>query len=515
MKHLMRLVARAAAAVCLFFAAAAPAEAAWLRAESENFIVYGEMGEGRLREQVVTLEDFHALLRLLTGTTEPPSPNKLRVYLVRGLGELRQVRRVGNFVGGFYTATPYGIAAFADTSADGSSDAIVFHEYAHHFMLQYHPTAYPPWYVEGFAEFMMTARFTERHAEFGQISPVRSHWLSDRGLWLPMERLLFESADIDGPVGRSRYYAQSWVLTHYILNDPARVAQLRAYVTALNGGEEPRRAFAASFGKTPAELQREVQSYAFGGMTYRRMDRASIAQTPQIRIERLPASAGDSVLLEAALTVRGLEPEVMLARARQVAARHPADAFAKRVLAHAEALHGDGDTAQRLLTELLAAAPQDSELLYLRGMRELVAGERDPAARLTRFRQARLWFARAHRSNRSHFPTLYRYVQTFTQEPGFLSDNNSEVLLLAQELAPQVPEIRMNAAAMHLARGEFEIAETLIRPLASTAHEGRYSAPARALLAKARARDNGGVAVTFAPPPATQEDSDDSSRSLR
>ncbi|HEX8216377.1 MAG TPA: hypothetical protein VF577_02825 [Allosphingosinicella sp.] len=498
---------RAAAAVCLFLATAAPAGAAWLRAESENFIVYGDMGEARLREQVVTLEDFNALLRLLTGTTEPASPNKLRVYLVRGIGELRQVRRVGNFVGGFYTATPSGVAAFADTSAAGATSEIVFHEYAHHFMLQYHPTAYPPWYVEGFAEFMMTARFTERHTEFGQLSPIRSRWLSDRALWLPMERVLFESADIDGPAGRSRYYAQSWVLTHYILNDPARVAQLRAYVAALNGGDDPRRAFAASFGKSPAELQREVQSYAFRGMTYRRMDRASIAQTPQIRIERLPASADDLVLLEAALTVRGLDPEIMLARARQLAARHPGDAYAKRVLAHAEALHGDGDAAQRLLTELIAAAPQDAELLYLRGMRDLVAGERDPATRLARFRQARLWFSRAHRLDRNHFPTLYRYVQTFTQEPGFLSNNNSEVMLLAQELAPQVPEIRMNAATMHLARGEFEIAESLIRPLASTAHEGRYSARARELLAKARARDNGGVSVTFAPPPATEGES--------
>jgi Flp pilus assembly protein TadD len=506
MKHLARFLAATFAAVHLLLAVSAPAHAAWLRAESENFVVYGDMGEARLREQIVTLEDYNALLRLLTGTSEAPSPNKLHLYLVRGIGELRQVRPVSSIIAGFYTATPYGIGAFADISSDGRTNEVVFHEYAHHFMHQYHSTAYPNWYVEGFAEFMMTARFTERNVEFGHASRMRVSWLSDRSTWLPLETVMFQSAEIGSSAGLARYYAQSWVLTHYILNDPARAAQLRSYVGALNRGQEPRAAFAASFGKTPAELQRELQTYAFRGLTFRRMDRASIARTPQIEITRLPPSADDLVLLEAALRIDGHEPAALLARARQQAARHPGDALAKRILAHAEALHGDGEVAQRLLTELLAATPNDVELLYLRGMRDLVAGERDAEARPARFRQARIWFARAHRVNDRHFPTLYRYVQTFTQEPAFISDNNSEVLLLAHTLAPQVPEIRMNAAAMLLARGEFDLAASLIRPLASTAHESGYSGIARALLAKALARDNGGVGLTFTPPPEPAEE---------
>ncbi|HEX9932599.1 MAG TPA: hypothetical protein VGB08_07115 [Allosphingosinicella sp.] len=484
----------------LWLGAAAPARAAWLRAESDNFIVYSEGGENRLRQQVRVLEDYAALLRRLSGAAAAASPSKLSVYLVSGTGDLRRVSaRIGSNVGGFYAARPTGIAAFVDTAADFDSNEVLFHEYAHHFMMQHYDHAYPPWYVEGFAEYMMTARFTERHVEFAQASPMRASWLGNTAEWLPMERVLFESGGIESDQGRARYYAQSWALTHYLMRDPARVAKLRAYIAALNRGEEPRQAFRTSFGMSPSELQRAVQSYVFGSLTYLRMDRASIAQAPRVEIVRLPPSADDLLLLQASIMLGGQEPEALLARVRRAAAQHE-DPFARRVLAEAETFYGDPAVSERLLGELIATNPGDAELLYLRGMRDLLAGEREEAQRASHYRRARVWFARAHRINSNHFQTLYRYAQTFSAESGFLSDNNAEVLLLAHNLAPQVSEIRMNAATLLLERREYDLAETLLVPLASTAHEGGFSAAARELLARARARDTSGVAPAFDAP---------------
>ena len=48
------------------------------------------------------------------------------------------------------------------------------------------------------------------------------------------------------------YYAQSWVLVHYIMADERRRAAFVRYVQALGRGEEPRPAFAAAFGVGPA-----------------------------------------------------------------------------------------------------------------------------------------------------------------------------------------------------------------------------------------------------------------------
>ena len=80
---------------------AAPARAEWRRAESPHFILYGELTENRLRERIALLEDYDSFLRLLTGTTAPPSPHKLRVYLVHGHDELSAVWPAGWSVAGF------------------------------------------------------------------------------------------------------------------------------------------------------------------------------------------------------------------------------------------------------------------------------------------------------------------------------------------------------------------------------------------------------------------------------
>ncbi|HZZ35548.1 MAG TPA: hypothetical protein VFE03_07455, partial [Caulobacteraceae bacterium] len=141
------------------------AHARWLRAESPLFIVYTDGGESDLRKFTDRLERYDAFLRLLTGTTEPPAKQKMTVYLVAGSRTLSQIwPDAPPNVLGFYSAAASGIAAVA-IRAEGESlminaQQVLFHEYAHHFMLQYYPGAYPTWYQEGFAEFCSTVDFT-------------------------------------------------------------------------------------------------------------------------------------------------------------------------------------------------------------------------------------------------------------------------------------------------------------------------------------------------------------------
>jgi hypothetical protein len=481
-----------ALAACL--TAAAPGQASWRRAESQNFIVYAEMPEARLREQVAVLEDYDGLLRSLTRTVAPPSPAKLRVYLVRGTGELQTVRPgLPRVAAGVYITNVDGIAAIADVRAETGGDpmAVLFHEYAHHFMMQHQGRVYPQWYIEGFAEFMMTARFTGRFVELGHINRVRSQALSNQDRWLPWERILFDGPGSPATLGQ--FYAQSWLLTHYLLNEPGRLAGFRAYIAALARAEDPRRAFEASFGITPKELEPRLRKYAFGGLTFVRMPRSASATAQSVKLEELPPSANDLLLLQAAMQVGLRDNGASLARIRSAAPRH-SDAFARRVLAQAEALYGDGATADRLIDQLLVASPGDADLLYFRGMRYLrAAGAVQGVARAQMQKQAQQWFARAHRADKSHFQTLYRNVEAQVGSPALVSENNAETLLLAHTIAPQVADIRLAAARMLLLLGDYELAETILRPLVGTAHEGSSTGLARELLAKARARTNAGV----------------------
>lgn len=497
---------KAAAALAVALAAASPAAAEWKKAESASFVVYSEASEEELREKAALLEDYHQFLRLLSGIADPPTPNKLRIYLVRSSDELREVRPVSRGVRGFYTASAAGIAAFAiDRESGGgmSGEQILLHEIAHHFMLQYRPAAYPAWYVEGFAEYVMTARFLPKTIDFGQPNANRVSWLTG-SRWMPVERVLFAPPPRDRE-GISLYYAQSWLVTHYLLRDTARRQKLVAYLRATSAGTDHRRAFEQVFGKDLKGFDRDVRTYALKHMTYSTLQRSSAAATPAVRIERLPASADALLLAEAALHLGSKEPPPgLVERIRKAAAAHPDDPYARRVLAEAEVLHGDPARGTTLLDTLLAAAPQDAELLYLKGMAHLRAGRADEAKRGGQFRAAKTWFARAHKADPNHFPSLTRYAESLSGDERFVSDNTVNVLLLAHELAPQVHEITMNAAGLLLARGRHDEAERLLLPLSAHPHDAELAAAAQALLAAARSRAKEAPAATPAPatPPA-------------
>lgn len=486
----------AAVAAAASLLTAAPAWAEWRKAESPNFILYSQSSEAKAREQAALLEDYHQFLRLLTGVTEPPAPNKLRVYLVRGRGQLRLVRNVPEGVAGFYTANGDGIAAFVDDRGGGwgGSEEILFHEIAHHFMLQYRPSAYPAWFIEGFAEYVMTAEFKDRFIEYGQPSANRAGWLRN-ARWLPFEKILFEGVP-KNPQDRALFYAQSWLLSHYMMRDDARREKFRAYLTAIANGIAPRQAFTEQFGELRA-FERSVQTYAARQMTYTRITRASAATPPAVKLETLPQSAETLLLADANMHV-GVGPAyvpALLERVRSEARKYPDDPYARRILAKAETLYGDAGAGERMVDMLLAAAPNDGELLYLKGMHFLRAGRSAAGdAKPQLFKQARSWFVRAHKADKFHVPTLARYGESLTTDPKFDSDNTLEVLLLARELAPQVSELSMNAANLLLLRGRFKEAENILLPLASHPHNPGLAAAAQALLERARARQKPGPA---------------------
>jgi len=473
--------------VALVLFAATPAQAEWRRAESPNFVLYGNVSESQLRERILLLEDFDRLLRALTAVSEPPAPNKLHIYIVGGHDDLLVVRNVPPGIAGFYSATPDGIAAFVDGRAQLEGNHILFHEYAHHFMRQTTVNAYPGWYVEGFAEYFATVRFTARKIDIGNFSASRAYSIV-QGNWLPMERIFAA-----GPEGLNReqmalYYAQSWLLVHYFHSTPERQAALVRLLPALRR-ESAAQALQSATGFTYETLTAELRRYIRGGrISYRQMNRASAETPPAVRVTVMPRSADDMILFAGALRI-GIGEEFAasyLQRIRAAAARHPDDPLAMRVLAHIELLHGDAAVADRLLDRLLVDSPNDAELLYLKGMRHLVAAESDnpPEGAATTARQ---WFARAHAADPNHYQTLFRFAQSLRGEPEFRSNNTRNMLLLARRLAPQVSSITMNAASLLIARREYAEAIALLGPIAASPHDSGLAQAARRMMAQAEA----------------------------
>jgi hypothetical protein len=486
---------RIAAALAAFFMfGTGIAHAEWRRAESPHFVLIGNLPENGLRERILLLEDFDRLLRALNAGEEEPSPPKLYVYLLSGHAALRVVREVPPGIDGFYTASPDGILAMIDTSNPEAGNQLLFHEYAHHFMAQNSDVPYPAWFKEGFAEYLATVRFGSRRIDIGNFAPGRVYQLQ-QGPWLPLARLLTE-----GPLGLSQdamgaYYAESWALVHYFYSNPQRQAAMARFLQALRR-QPPAEAVRTAMGMDLDGLTRELRSYIRAdSIAYRQMARPEAA-VPPVTIAELPRSASDLILYEAALRTGVPEANgpAYLQQIRTIAARYPDDPLAMRVLAHIELRYGDGAVADRLLDRLLAATPSDAELLYLKGMRWLIAAQSDNPPEQAAA-TARTWFGRAQRADQNRFQTFYRFAQSLRGDPAYLSDNTSNALLLAHQLAPQVSAITMEAGYVLIQRREYREAIALLAPLTTDPHNMGLARAARELVARAQAAMAGAPAA--------------------
>lgn len=476
---------------CALLLAPGAAQATWLEAETPHFRLYSEGSEESLRKFAVMLEDYDQILRLMTRTEKPASPVKLDIYLVGSNADLRKVRPVGPDAAGFYSSNPGYIAAFAMRGQGGGGlgrEDVLFHEYAHHFMLQYYPGAYPPWYVEGFAEFMMTTNITDKLVEVGRFNDVRATWLVN-GVTLPVAKILDGDIETLSRDQTAMFYAQSWLIVHWMFADERQTEAIRRYLLALAKGEDGPTAFQRETGMTYDAFARALNKYMNGRTNFIRFQRASDRAPVPVTIRALPASANELLLSRAAimLGVPDARGASVLADVRRAAAKFPGDPFAVWTQAAAEVDFGDAGAGAVMLDALLAGGAKDAQTLFLRGYADLVAGRRqdDPAAKRARYDAARMWFAKAFRADATYVPALWAYVETRSLEP--MAVNTLNVLLRAQELAPQVAVLRAQSAVALMRSHEFAAAAAMITPLASDPHGGRMTEFSRKLLAKARA----------------------------
>jgi tetratricopeptide (TPR) repeat protein len=481
----------AAVLLGLVLVASAPpaAQARWLKAESPLFVVYGDGDEAQLRTFTQHLELFDALLRKITGAQAAPSPTKMRVYLVSGPHELQQVLPSAlPSVYGFYVATPQGVVAVAsrNDTEQISGETIVFHEYVHHFVNQYFPGAYPIWYQEGFAEYCSTVIFKKDSIELGQASPARIVPLTEMR-WMSMEDLI---APKEGNARQPEmFYPQSWLATHYLMRHPERQGQLMAYLRALEKGDDPKAAFPAAFGMSIDDFGKLLGAYLTKGMTYSVLKPLS-TPAPAVTITAMPASAEKLLLDQARLVVGdvdGRQAAGVIAGIEADVAQFPDDPDALKTLALADALYGDPAKADTPLDRLLGAHPDDVDGLYLKGLRYLMAGRRTPAERTADAERARGYLGAALKLNAKDFRVLHLYGLTFGGDDAAPADITVNALMGAHQLAPQVPEIAVNAGLALMRSGHFDDAIDVLTPVAYSPHPSSRTALAQRLLAKAKA----------------------------
>jgi len=497
---MMMVVKRGAwlAGTALVLALSAPqaALADWRRAETAHFVVYSNGSERNLRDYAARLERFDALLRFVTNVpTNADGLRKLPVYLVENGRELRVVQPdLPEGVDGLYRASAFDIRAIL---VRGRRDDLLLHEYTHHYMSQTSPGSYPGWFREGYAEYFATATVDARgKSTVGLPDPGRLRTLQEQR-WLSIPDLLtIDPMTLEGRGQRGVFYAQAWLLTHYLLNDGERQQRFGQYLLDLRNGSDPVEAFFTRMQTTPEALSRDLNAYMERGLRYAEINTPPL--DPQMDVSQLPDSADDVLLIGLNIRERrpGTEDAALLAQARTAAARHPGDALALTVLANAEMTLGDPTAAEAALQQVLALEPDNVEALLMAARRRIETAEQtsDQPQMIATYREAQAFLRRAYTADPTDYRVLAEIAGIRRIASDYPTENDLTTWRMAVEHAPQVLNLRGDAAEAMIAAGLDDEAEAYLLPIANDPHGGRNATQARRRLAEIQARRaaNGG-----------------------
>ena len=491
----------------LVAAAAAPTEAKWREASSSHFVIYSEQNEKTLREFATKLERYDSAMRLLRNLPdEPVGPaNRVTVYVVDNIAAVRKLAgergsNNGFGIAGFYIPRASGSLAITPRAAGGSgpndlsAQIVLLHEYAHHFMMDNLPAAFPGWFVEGYAEFMASAIF-EKDGSVGMGAPAqhRAYGLLSNTP-LPLEKLLASSDHKLTDAQQELVYGRGWLLTHYLTFEPSRAGQLNAYLARINEGESNIDAAKAAFGDLK-KLDRELNSYLKRRtMNYWKLPPDKL-KTGEIAVREL-TPAEEAIMDVKIRSKRGVNPaeaKALLPLARKAAAPFPNDPAAQNMLAEAEYDAGNYKEAEAAADRALAANPKSIDALIYKGRAKLALAEAsagsDAAAK-----EARKWFVAANKLDPDDPEPLILFYQSFVFGGSAPTANAAMGLKEALALAPYDQGLRMMVAHQYLTEGKGEEARETLIPIAYNPHGGAMAEAARAIMAKIR---SGGTKVAL------------------
>jgi len=469
------------------------AAAQWLRAESANFRVLAKASESRVRQKVQDLERLRQAMLLSFGIDPARAPVLPPFAMALSTDEDLPVRVAphlrGRDAAGLFSRGIDGVYGFAVVYPAGRrhdfTDVVLFHEYAHRVMSQHARQTYPVWYVEGFAEYFGATVIDADGLAIGAAHP-RLRGLQTQP-WIKAEDLLKPKFHSSGQAGMADtnlpwFYAQAWLLTHYMLSDSERTRRFNDYFRRLAAGEDALAAFEPATGIAVDGLNAVLNRY-MRALFEARLPLSAFA-VAEVRITRLPAEEAEAEL-DGMIIASGPPPEhgrAVLQRLRErvkAAGGEKAPDPMRWALAHGELRYGDPVQALEILSPW---APQDSppfEASKLLGLAWLAHADNETGAERERaLDQARAFLMQAFRQRRNDAPTLYHLARAlYPRGPSISLSNAADG---ASTLEADNGSYTMLAATVHLQAGALDKAGRGLRQLAANPHGGEQVERARA-----------------------------------
>ncbi|MEP9401461.1 hypothetical protein [Sphingomonas sp. VNH70] len=467
------------------------AHAAWHEARSNHFIVYSDDDAADVARFAERLERFDRVLRFLTKVPNTPiaPANRVTVYVTGDTSSIARLSGSSN-VAGFYIPRAGGSVAFVPkrTGEGIDGEEVLFHEYTHHFMLSnWSDTAFPAWYVEGFAEFFATTRM--RADGTIEIARPPMYRIGSFANGLPVSaRELLTSAP--SKIDAQGLYAGGWLLTHMLLLDPARRGQLDRFMGAMAAGTPAEQAATQALGDL-RQLDRDMGRYVRTGLRYSILPASAI---PPAKVEVRALTPAEAATMAVRIrSKRGVDRAAALAllpAARRAAAPYPNDPAAQVVLAEAEYDAGNYAAAEGAARRAVAADPKSVDGHVYIGMAQMAqaraARDTDPE----HWRAIRRSFIAANKLENDDPEPLMLFYQSYLDNGQTPNANARDALLRAHTLGPQDRGLRMQAARVLLETDRAADARRVLGPVAYAPHGGPSAIFAADLIA---AIDGGGT----------------------
>jgi tetratricopeptide (TPR) repeat protein len=241
-------------------------EAEWIEVRSPYFSVVTDTGEKRGREVALRFEQMRAVFGALLTKAKVNLPVPLQIVAFRDTKEMKQHVPLWKGkpaqVSGLFEGNDDRPFIMIDMSVDDPWQ-VVFHEYAHQLLNGNTSTQFQPWFYEGFAEFFSTIKINRKEAEIGL--PPENDVRVLRQASLPKVADLFRvrrdsSTYNERSDHRSLFYAQSWLVVHY-LYDKQLTGKLDSFEMAVDEGVSVEDAIQRAFGLSASDFDKVLQQY--------------------------------------------------------------------------------------------------------------------------------------------------------------------------------------------------------------------------------------------------------------
>ncbi len=213
----------------------AAAKDVWSEVRTPNFTVISNAGEKEARQIADQFEQIREVFHSAFPTLRTEIGKSVVIFALKNEESLKlllpeywetkgHTHPAGIYVPG---EAEHFVAVRTDTQGENPYE-IVYHEYTHALIhLNYRDL--PAWIDEGIAEFLGNTEIREKSVQIGKIDSYHLQELHENKL-IPIDTLL--EVDHNSPYYNEQnrttlFYAESWVLVHYLMLDPdARERQL-------------------------------------------------------------------------------------------------------------------------------------------------------------------------------------------------------------------------------------------------------------------------------------------------